>query len=118
SVWNADTGTYSNEGALKITERLISDTRTYDHNTEIVLSEGADWIESASELVGDLLAGSAGNHGAYGGTTLNLRKPSITNTTKAASFADSVEHDLAQVDAAGTFWYVTEIANDVTPNDD
>jgi len=118
SVWNADTRKYSNEGALKITERLISDTRTYDRDTEIVLSEGADWTESASELVGDLLADSAGNHGAYGGTTLNLRKPSITNTTKAASFADSVEHDLAQVDAAGTFWYATEIANDVTPNDD
>ena len=109
------TSTWSkNVGALKITERLISATQHYADDTDIVLNGGVGWTEKAQALTPGGLATKHDKRGAYGGTLLNLKKPSITNTAKAATFADGAEQDLVQVDAAGKYWYVTEVKNEPT----
>ncbi|WP_440312718.1 SdrD B-like domain-containing protein [Leucobacter chromiireducens] len=116
----------SNMGALKITERLIAATQPYGADTELTLNTGTGWTERASELTpghtrsgaggtgrtgGTGAAGSPATTGAYGSSDLNLKKPSITNTTKAASFADGALAELIQVDAAGKYWLATEVSN-------
>lgn len=106
------TSTWStNMGVLKITERLISATQSYDDDTEIALNDNIGWKASGEALTPEGLDSKHQKSGAYGGTSINLRKPSITNTTKLAHYADSTETDLLRVDAAGKFWYSTEVAN-------
>lgn len=101
----------TNSGVLKITERLISATKPYGGDTELVLNDSVDWRVRAARLLPEGFAGKHDKTGAYGGTALNLRKASLTNTTSVAAQADSVEKDLVQVDAAGRYWYVTEVKN-------
>ncbi|MCW2288487.1 SdrD B-like domain-containing protein [Leucobacter luti] len=110
----------SNMGALKITERLIAATEPYGADTELTLNTGTGWIERARALTQAGPTGGAGatggatayaTTGAYGSSDLNLKKPSITNTTKAATFADGALAELIQVDAAGKYWLATEVSN-------
>lgn len=115
------TSTWSNNmGVLKITEPLISPTKRYDDETEISLNDLVSWRIKGQGLTPkglppEWLEAKHNKSGAYGGTKLNLAKPSITNTTKAANYADSDAQDTTQVDAAGKYWNVTEVTNSPTP---
>ena len=111
------TSTWSNNmGALKVTERLISPTKRYDDATAISLNENVNWQVPGVDLTPAGLASKHDKSGAFGGTKLNLAKPSITNSTRVANYADSVEQEKIQVDAAGKYWYSTEVTNAPTPH--
>lgn len=107
------TSTWSNNmGALKITERLISPTQQYDEHTVIPLKDSVEWVETAGHFIPEGFASAHRKTGAFGSTALNLKQPSITNTTTASSTPEGPEADLIQVDAAGKYWYVTEVTNE------
>ncbi|WP_241988934.1 SdrD B-like domain-containing protein [Leucobacter luti] len=106
STWSA------NMGALKITERLIEPTQRYTDDTAIRLNAGVGWTEPAAVFTPSGLPSRHEKTGAYGSTALNLKKPSITNETTAANTAEAAGSELIQVDAAGKYWYVTEVTNE------
>lgn len=110
----------NNMGALKISERLISATKSYNDETDIVVNDNVKWHLKGAQLTPALThqdpAPKHQKSGAYGGTKLNLAKPSITNTTRMAHYADSVVQEKLQVDAAGKYWYSTEVKNAPTPH--
>ena len=114
SIWS------NNMGALKITERLISPTKSYNDETDILVNDNVTWHVKGADLTPELTpqdpAPKHQKSGAYGGTKLNLAKPSITNTTRVANYADSIEQGKIQVDAAGKYWYSTEVTNAPTPH--
>ena len=110
-----------NWGALRITERLIAPTKGYDDETLITLNPGSGftgffaglaWTERASALSPVDPEQLHAKRGAYGSTALNLRQPAIHNVTKATSEPGVTPSELVQVDAAGKYWYVTDVRNE------
>ncbi|WP_024355564.1 SdrD B-like domain-containing protein [Leucobacter chironomi] len=101
----------SNMGVLKVTERLISATKGYQGDTDISLNSNVAWTEPGETFSPEGAADKHPKSGAYGGTLLNLRKPSITNVTKVAAYPGAPEAETIRVDAAGKYWYTTEVTN-------
>ncbi|WP_224786040.1 SdrD B-like domain-containing protein [Microbacterium caowuchunii] len=101
----------SNMGVQKVTERLISATQTYSPGDRIALRDGGEWKADAATLLPDVVSAAATDNGAYGGTRLVLRQPTIVNTTKAGLYADGTFVETQLVDAAGRFWVSTDIEN-------
>ena len=101
----------NNMGVQKVTERLISATRPYLQGDKIALRDGDQWKVDATTLLPAAVPASESSNGAYGGTHLVLRQPTIVNTTKAGLYADGTFVETQLVDAAGRFWVSTDIEN-------
>lgn len=110
STWN------TNMGVLKVTERLIAATKSYQGSTAISLNSNVPWTEPGDTFSPELPNDKHAKFGAYGGTLLNLRKPSITNVTKVVAYPGASEAESIKVDAAGKYWYTTQVTNAPDPN--
>nr|WP_251381665.1 MULTISPECIES: SdrD B-like domain-containing protein [unclassified Leucobacter] len=104
-------GKANNLGVIKITERLISATKTFLQNDKISLHSGGSWDVEAARLIPVEVPTSEVNAGAYGGTRMVLRRPTIVNSTKTGLTKDGEFVETQLVDAAGDFWLSQEITN-------
>lgn len=108
----------NNMGVQKVTERLISATQPYRQGDRIALHTNGQWTAEAATLIPDVVPASETNNGAYGGTRLVLRQPTVVNTTEAGLYSDGAFVETQLVDAAGKFWVSTDIKNRAASNID
>ena len=107
----------NNLGVIRITERLISGTKSFLQNDKISLHSGGEWSVDASSLMPSEVPASEVNSGAYGGTRMVLRRPTIVNQTKTGLTVDGQFAETQLVDAAGDFWLSQEVTNRAAKNE-
>ncbi|MGK3709113.1 SdrD B-like domain-containing protein [Arthrobacter sp. IK3] len=98
-------------GVNHITESLISETKTYKRDTEVPLHVSGSWKVAGLTLLPETVQESATNYGAYGGTRIVMRFPSVVNETKIGPYADAASNEVTLLGAAAKFWVSTEAYN-------
>ena len=97
SIWN---GNSTQQGKLTITERLIQAT-----------------TQSLDKKYMAIPDGKHDKVNVIGKTQLKTKKPSIYNETKTLNAENAAENEITLVNPAGKFWYLTEVKNDLVPNE-
>ncbi|MFF3036628.1 SdrD B-like domain-containing protein [Arthrobacter citreus] len=103
--------TMGTNGVNKITERLISATQKFKQDTGVAMHTSGAWTVPGASLLADQVQESESNYGAFGGTRLAMRFPSLYNTTTIGQFPGEANAELQALGAAGKFWVATDAHN-------